>query len=118
MLKPLILIASVVSFPAFGQAPAPAPAPEPSSQSAAKPEQIARIVEKEFPAYDRDHSGGLDHAEFASWMKKLRAATDPAADAESPETKTWVEQAFAAADGDKSGAVDKTELTGFLSRGA
>ena len=86
--------------------------------AAATPTQIAQIVEKESPTYDADANGDLNNAEFASWMKKLRAATEPSVDPESADVKTWIGQAFAAADGDKSGAVNKTELTGFLSRGA
>lgn len=91
------------------------PAP---SGAAATPTQIAQIVEQEFPTYDGDQNGDLNEAEFGAWMKKLRAATDPTADVESAEVKSWIAQAFASADGDKSGAVNKAELTGFLSRGA
>lgn len=107
--------------------PAPAPdastTPPASSQpapsgGAATPTQIAQIVEQEFPTYDGDKNGDLNQAEFGAWMKKLRAATDPSADVESAEVKSWIGQAFASADGDKSGGVNKTELTGFLSRGA
>ena len=107
--------------------PAPAPdastTPPASSQpapsgAAATPTQIAQIVEQEFPTYDGDKNGDLNEAEFGAWMKKLRAATDPSADVESAEVKSWIGQAFASADGDKSGGVNKTELTGFLSRGA
>ena len=148
MLKQMLLIgAAAVSFPALAQTTAPAsdptaapataepapatePAPAPdastppaSSQPApsggsATPTQIAQIVEQEFPTYDGDKNGDLNTAEFGAWMKKLRAATDPSADVESAEVKTWIGQAFASADGDKSGTVNKTELTGFLSRGA
>ena len=141
MLKQMLLIgAAAVSFPALAQttAPAsdpttpptasePAPAPDastppaepaPSGAAAATPTQIAQIVEQEFPTYDGDKNGDLNESEFGAWMKKLRAATDPSADVESAEVKTWIGQAFASADGDKSGAVNKTELTGFLSRGA
>lgn len=107
--------------------PAPAPAPdsstppaatEPAPSGAATPTQIAQIVDQEFPTYDGDKNGDLNETEFGAWMKKLRAATDPAADVESAEVKSWIGQAFASADGDKSGGVNKTELTGFLSRGA
>lgn len=111
------------------QSTTPAPAPEAStppaaasqpapSGTAASPTQIAQIVEQEFPAYDGDKNGDLNEAEFGAWMKKLRAASDPGADVESADVKTWIGQAFASADGDKSGAVNKAELTGFLSRGA
>ena len=81
-------------------------------------QHLAQIVDQEFPTYDGDKNGDLNEAEFGAWMKKLRAATDPSADVESAEVKTWIGQAFASADGDKSGGVNKTELTGFLSRGA
>lgn len=146
MLKQMLLVgAAALSFPALAQttapasdpanpptaaepAPAPdtaspAPAPDASSQpapsgAAATPTQIAQIVEQEFPTYDGDKNGDLSEAEFGAWMKKLRAATDPSADVESAEVKSWIGQAFASADGDKSGGVNKTELTGFLSRGA
>ncbi|GAO78830.1 MULTISPECIES: calcium-binding protein [unclassified Sphingopyxis] len=111
--------------PATAPAPAPDASTPPASASepapsgaAATPTQIAQIVEQEFPTYDGDKNGDLNEAEFGAWMKKLRAATDPSADVESAEVKTWIGQAFASADGDKSGAVNKTELTGFLSRGA
>lgn len=100
-------------------ASAPASAqPAPSGAAAATPTQIAQIVDTEFPTYDGDKNGQLSEAEFGAWMKKLRAATDPSADVESAEVKTWLGQAFASADADKSGGVSKTELTGFLSRGA
>lgn len=111
--------------PATAPAPAPDASTPPASASepapsgaAATPTQIAQIVEQEFPTYDGDKNGDLNEAEFGAWMKKLRAATDPSADVESAEVKTWIGQAFASADGDKSGAVNKAELTGFLSRGA
>lgn len=97
--------------------PPAATEPAPSS-SAATPGQIAQIVDQEFPTYDGDKNGDLNEAEFGAWMKKLRAATDPAADVESAEVTSWIGQAFASADSDKSGGVSKTELVGFLSRGA
>lgn len=104
--------------------PAPAPdasaspaATEPApSGTAATPAQVAQIVDQEFPTYDGDGNGDLSDAEFAAWMKKLRAATDPSADPESAEVKAWIGQAYAAADADKSGGVNKAELTAFLSR--
>ena len=105
----------------------PAPAPDASTPPAASepapsgteatPAQISQIVDQEFPTYDGDANGNLNEAEFGAWMKKLRAATDPTADPESAEVKTWIGQAYAVADADKSGGVDKAELTAFLSRG-
>ncbi|MFN3435523.1 MAG: hypothetical protein ACK4ZY_14125, partial [Sphingomonas sp.] len=61
--------------------------------------------------------GKLEKAEFASWMVKLKQASDPKASATSPETKSWVNAAFAQADKDKSKSVSETELVGFLSQG-
>ena len=147
MLKQLLLIgAAAVSFPALAQeqpvpepteqptqsdpmtepvpqsAPQTTPAPEastpPNEGTAATPAQIAQIVDQEFPTYDSDANGELSEPEFAAWMKKLRAATEPGVDPESEAVKSWIGQAFAAADADKSTSVNKTELTGFLARGA
>src|SRR3546814_9912283 len=75
-----------------------------SSSGAATPEQVAQIVNQEFPTYDADTSGDLSETEFATWMTKLRTATDPTVDPQSEQVKTWIGQAFAAADADKSGA--------------
>ena len=91
------------------------PAP---SGTAANSAQIGQIVGREFPSYDADKSNDLNQSEFAAWMKKLRAATEPSVDPESEQVKTWIGQAWTIADADKSGAVSKEELTGFLSRGA
>ncbi|WP_374524844.1 calcium-binding protein [Sphingopyxis sp.] len=148
MLKQLLIIgAAAISIPALAQETPPAepsspppteqpdpstsqPAPAPESTppagtaqpapsgAAATPAQIAQIVDREFATYDADKSNDLNQAEFAAWMKKLRAATEPSIDPESEQVKTWVGQAWTVADADKSGAVSKEELTGFLSRGA
>src|SRR3546814_11993190 len=72
------------------------------ADAAATPTQIAQIVEQEFPTYDGDKHGDLNEAEFGAWMKKLRAATDTAADVESDEVTSWIGQALATAGGDKS----------------
>lgn len=115
--------------PADPMAPAPAdpattpPAEDPATDpgataSAATPDQVAQIVSQEFPTYDADATKELNETEFATWMKKLRTATDPSVDPESEQVKSWIGQAFAAADADKSGGVTEQELTGFLSRGA
>ena len=139
MLKQMLFVgAAALSFPALAQetpmtdptAPppaemptAPAPAHEATAQpapsgTAATPTQVAQIVDQEFPTYDADGNGELNEAEFAAWMKKLRAATDPSVDTESEAVKSWIGQAFAAADSDKSSGVNKAELTAFLARGA
>ncbi|MDZ3831382.1 MAG: calcium-binding protein [Sphingopyxis sp.] len=146
MLKQVLLIgAAAISAPALAQAtpasddssppteqvePMAEPAPaEPASSdpvsaqpapsgTTATPAQVAKIVESEFASYDGDANGDLDESEFAAWMKKLRAATEPGVDTESEAVKSWIGQAFGAADADKSGGVNKAELTSFLSRGA
>lgn len=96
----------------------PVPSEPAASGTAATPAQVAQIVEAEFASYDGDANGELNEGEFAAWMKKLRAATEPGVDTESTEVKSWIGQAFAAADADKSTGVNKDELTAFLSRGA
>lgn len=112
--EPATTPAPTESAPPAGEAAAK-PAP---SGASATPAQIAQIVDHEFGVYDADKSSDLNQSEFASWMKKLRTATDPTVDPESEQVKTWVGQAWTVADADKSGAVSKEELTGFLSRGA
>lgn len=104
----------------------PAPATDPAAtgdataSATAQPAsgaQVAGIVDKEFATYDKDANGGLNQAEFGSWMVALRSASDASVKPESAETKTWVKGAFAQADKDKSKTVTKAELTGFLSQG-
>ncbi len=108
-------------------APAPVTQPDPATQTAqstaeagqpASGDQIAQIVEAEFPKYDKDGKGQLTETQFSEWMVALRSASDPATSADKPEVKAWVRQAFAQADKDKSKAVSKAELTSFLSQSA
>lgn len=104
--------------------PAPAPGetattePAPAEGTPASASQVAQIIDREFPAYDADSSAELSEVEFAGWMKKLRAASEPTVDVESAEVQTWIGQAWSAADADKNGTVSKEELTAFLSKGA
>lgn len=108
-------------------APAPVTQPDPATQTAqstaeagqpASGDQIAQIVEAEFPKYDKDGKGQLTETQFSEWMVALRSASDPATSADKPEVKAWVRQAFTQADKDKSKAVSKAELTSFLSQSA
>lgn len=101
----------------------PSPAPQttaPSDPAAAEPQatgdQIATVVNQEFPIYDKDGDGALNKAEFSGWMLALKSASDPSTKAEDPKTKTWMTQAFAQADSDKSQSVTKAELTAFLAQ--
>lgn len=116
--------ATTPADPAAPTDPSTPPASDPAASdpaaggTSATPDQVAQIVNQEFPTYDADATNELNETEFATWMKKLRTATDPTVDPESEQVKSWVGQAFAAADADKSGGVTKEELTGFLSRGA
>ncbi|MCH4892164.1 MULTISPECIES: hypothetical protein [unclassified Sphingomonas] len=109
--------------PAQQNAPAaPTTADSTSAQTsataqAAGPDQIAQIVETEFPTYDKDSSSDLNQEEFGAWMVALRTASEPGVNAQSAEVKTWTGQAFASADADKSSTVTKAELTSFLSKG-
>jgi hypothetical protein len=89
-----------------------------TAQPATSATQIAQVVNTEFPSYDKDANGGLNKAEFASWMVALKTASDPATKATDPATQTWVGNAFTQADKDKSAALTKDEVTAFLSQGA
>jgi len=104
--------------PAQSDPAAAAPAQTASAQPATKADQIAQVVNTEFPTYDKDSNGALNEAEFGTWMVALKTASDPTTKAESASTKAWVDQAFATADTDKNKSLSKTELTGFLSKGA
>jgi len=87
-----------------------------AAQPAAGADQVATVVQTEFPTYDANQDGKLEKAEFASWMVKLKQASDPKASAESAATKKWVSAAFAQADTDKSQSISQPELIGFLSK--
>ena len=109
--------------PAGQGAPAPLPtspataasAPTTGVQPATSAGEVAAIVAREFPAYDKDANGGLSAKEFDDWMVKLKAIADPTTRADAPSTRTWLGAAFAQADLDKSRSVTLAELTGFLS---
>lgn len=97
-------------------APAQSAAAQPAPQPASTGDQVAQIVNNEFPTYDKDSTSSLNKDEFGSWMVALRSASDPSANAASAEMKTWVAQAFTSADANKDSAVSKDELTSFLSQ--
>ena len=69
-----------------------------TTQPATGADQVASVVETEFPTYDANKDGKLEKAEFASWMVKLKQASDPKATATDAKTKSWVNSAFAQAD--------------------
>jgi hypothetical protein len=113
--------------PADPAAPAPSaqaatPAPAAPATASAQPapaaggDQVAAVVTKEFPTYDKNSDGSLSKGEFSAWMLALKSASDPSVKATDPATKTWMTQAFAQADSDKSKSVSKDELTNFLAQ--
>ena len=122
LLAAATLLAAPVSaqtVPSAGQtAPLPAaPVATTTPRPATSAGEVAAIVAREFPAYDKDANGGLSAKEFDDWMVKLKAIADPTVKADAPSTRTWLGAAFAQADLDKSRTVTLAELTGFLSPG-
>ncbi|MBC3943206.1 EF-hand domain-containing protein [Sphingomonas albertensis] len=105
-----------------GQMPPTQSAPGQSAQTAqatqpASSDQVAQVIDTEFPTYDKNGDGKLSTAEFGDWMVALKTKTDPATKPGAPETKKWVAAAFAQADTDKNKSLSKPELTSFLSQG-
>ncbi len=105
-----------------GQTPPTQSAPAQSAQTAqatqpASSDQVAQVIDTEFPTYDKNGDGKLSAAEFGDWMVALKTKTDPATKPGTPETKKWVAAAFAQADTDKNKSLSKPELTSFLSQG-
>ena len=102
----LLLLTLLLAAPAVARGTDPLPTGE----------ALAAVVEREFPAHDRDADGKLDRTEFSAWMVALKARSDPATRASSPKTKAWIAGAFALADRDRSAGVTEAELTGLLER--
>lgn len=109
--------------------PAAAPAPvDPAATPAApqpvaaaaptKEQQVAQIVDAEFPSYDGDGDGNLTKAEFAKWIIAMRDAAQtqgaelPALDKAAKDK--WASAAFTNADTDKSRKISKVEMSSFL----
>lgn len=103
--------------PTAAMPPAPPAAdPAPAPVAADPGPQIADVVTKEFPSYDKNGDGKLSQAEFGAWMFALRKAADPALK-DDAANKKYVAGAFATADTDKSKSVSKDELTNYLVQG-
>lgn len=102
-----------------GQTPPAQSAPSQTAQATqpASSDQVAQVVDTEFPTYDKNGDGKLSTSEFSAWMVALKTKTDPSTKPDAPETKKWVAAAFAQADTDKSKSLTKPELTSFLSQG-
>lgn len=83
-----------------------------------KEQQVAQIVDAEFPSYDGDGDGNLTKAEFAKWIIAMRDAAQtqgaelPALDATAKAK--WASAAFTTADADKSSKISKVEMSSYL----
>jgi hypothetical protein len=95
---------------------APASADAVATPASANAEQVAAVVDKDFPTYDADKSGQLDKAEFSKWVLTLKDAELKASGKTMAQTDlaAWASAAFTSADSDKSATVTKTELGKFL----
>ncbi|AJR26534.1 MULTISPECIES: EF-hand domain-containing protein [Sphingobium] len=123
----LLTGALLAATPALAQAGAAAPqeaAPASPQGNEAQPatpgDAVASIVDTEFPAYDQNHDGQLDKAEFSRWMVALKDQELKATGQSLPpaEVTAWADGAFVTADADKSMSVSKPELIAYLSGSA
>lgn len=117
----MALAISAPALPAMAQQaqpadPAPYPAASPETTAPAQAEQVAAVVDKDFPSYDADKSGQLDKSEFSKWVLALKGEELKAAGKTLPEPdmKAWATAAFSTADTDKSTTISKAELGKFL----
>ena len=91
----------------------------PSTQAAPQPvtgDQVAQVVDAEFPTYDKNGDNMLSAGEFGTWMTALKSKSGSTDAAATPESRKWLDAAFAQADTDKNKSLSKTELTGFLTQ--
>ncbi len=82
----------------------------------ATPNTIEVRIGREFPAFDTDFSGELDHYEFSKWLHPLvdlRLKYDEAS-AERAEIDSFIDASFTKADSDKNGEVSQRELAIFF----
>jgi len=126
MIRAFFLASALLAAPSvWAQAAAPqqaAPAaPEgQQAQPATSGDAVASIVDTEFPAYDQNHDGQLDKAEFSRWMVALKDQELKATGKSLPpaEVTAWADGAFVTADTDKSATISKPELIAYLSGAA
>jgi hypothetical protein len=85
------------------------------AEPAPAPAVVAEAVKTEFPRNDKDMNGRLSREEFATWMVRLKAQSDPSTRPDAPATQAWVASAWRLADRDRSAGVTRAELTGFFS---
>lgn len=111
--------ALAIAGPALAQEmqTAPAGAETPTAETPANAtNQVAAVVDSEFPVYDADKSGALEQPEFSKWILALKAQEMKSTGTTMPQAEltAWASAAFATADADKSASVTKAELTSYL----
>ncbi len=82
----------------------------------ASPQTIEVRIGREFPAFDTDFSGELDHYEFSKWLNplaELRLKYDEIS-ADRSEIDAFIDTSFVAADDDENGEVSQRELAIFF----
>ena len=78
----------------------------------ATPDTIEIRIGREFPAFDTDYTGELDHYEFSKWLHPLvdlRLKYDEAT-AEETAINDFIDASFIVADANKNGEVSQAEL--------
>lgn len=84
-----------------------------SAAPASTPSDPKAIIASEFPTYDKDSSGGLNKAEFDTWLSALKDKSGGTPMAEKDKT-SWLKTAWTTADKDKDKSVSLAELTDYL----
>lgn len=82
----------------------------------ATPDTIEVRIGREFPAFDTDFSGELDHYEFSKWLNPLidlRLKYDEVS-AERNDIDAFIDSSFKKADSDENGEVSQNELSVFF----
>jgi hypothetical protein len=107
---------SGTATPSSGAASGSMPQTDPGASTAApasSPSDPKAIIASEYPAYDKDSSGGLNKGEFDTWLTALKDGSSATPMAEKDKT-SWLKTAFTTADKDKDKSVSLTELTDYL----
>ena len=119
MIRAFFLASALLAAPSAWAQAAPAAPEGQQAQPATSGDAVASIVDTEFPAYDQNHDGQLDKAEFSRWMVALKDQELKATGKSLPpaEVTAWADGAFVTADTDKSATISKPELIAYLSGG-
>lgn len=105
-----------LATPAAGIAAVPSFTGKKIGEVYATPDTIEVRIGREFPAFDTDFSGELDHYEFSKWLTPLidlRLKYDEAS-AKQEDISTFIDTSFKTADTDANGEVSQTELARFF----